>query len=113
MQSKALPFGKGFDVVMRNARAEAATMVIAPGETEGDSQNRHRGADQWLYVVSGKGVATVNGRRHPLAPRTLVLIEQGEQHEIRNDADEPLVTLNFYAPPAYDTAGEELPAGRR
>ena len=36
-------------------------MVIRPGDAEGDPANRHRGADQWLFVLSGHGSALVNG----------------------------------------------------
>jgi mannose-6-phosphate isomerase-like protein (cupin superfamily) len=57
MKRKQLRFGKGFRVAINNRSAQAAEMVIAPGEAEGDPQNRHRGADQWLYVVSGTGYA--------------------------------------------------------
>ena len=50
---KHLRFGKGFSVALSNARAQAATMVIAPRDCEGGPHNRHRGADQWLFVVDG------------------------------------------------------------
>ena len=59
MQKKSLSFGRGFRVAIKNRRAEAAVMVIAPGDAEGDTNNRHRGADQWLYVVEGTGTARV------------------------------------------------------
>jgi mannose-6-phosphate isomerase-like protein (cupin superfamily) len=59
-------------------------MVLARGGVEGDSENRHRGADQWLYVVSGIGAAKVNGREVPLSAGTIVLIERSDTHEIRN-----------------------------
>ena len=36
------------------------------------------------------------------------LIERGETHEIRNTGKEPLRTVNFYVPPAYDAAGKKL-----
>ncbi len=88
-------------------------MVIPPGDGEGDAGNRHRGADQWLFVLSGSGVATVNGRRIALRERSLLLIERGERHEIRNNGREPLRTLNVYVPPAYDREGDPLPRGRR
>ena len=32
----------------------AAEMVLPPGKTEGGQENRHRGADQWLYVVGNR-----------------------------------------------------------
>ena len=88
-------------------------MVIAPGQAEGDGANRHRGADQWLYVVSGSGAARVNGRRFSLRAGSLLLIERGDEHEIRNTGRAPLRTLNVYVPPAYSKDGEELPRGRR
>lgn len=101
-----------FAVVTGNERSQAAEMVLAPGDAEGGPENRHRGADQWLYVVSGEGSATIAGEIHVLRPGTLVLIERGETHEIHNNGDEPLRTLNVYVPPAYSGDGETLPAGR-
>lgn len=53
MKRKNLRFGQGFRVALGNARSQAAEMVLKPGKTEGDAHNRHRGADQWLFVVSG------------------------------------------------------------
>jgi mannose-6-phosphate isomerase-like protein (cupin superfamily) len=111
MKRKTLRFGKGFNVVLGNKRAQAAQMVLEPGKAEGHAGNRHGGADQWLFVVSGDGVATINGRRYPLRPSTLLLIEHGDRHEIRNTGRQPLKTLNIYVPPAYTADGDELPAG--
>ena len=113
MKHAQLRFGKGFRVVFANRRAQVAEMVIEPGDAEGDSGNRHRGADQWLYVVSGTGSACVNGERVPLRAGVLLLIEQRDRHEIRNTGRGLLRTLNYYAPPAYTKAGDELPRARR
>ena len=87
-------------------------MTLASGETEGGPDNRHKGADQWLYVVSGTGTAIVEGERVELREGTLVLIQRGDRHEIRNTGAEPLRTLNVYLPPAYTEGGDELPAGK-
>lgn len=113
MQKKALRFGKGFRVAISSNNAQAAEMVIPPGDSEGGPGNRHRGADQWLFVVSGTGQAIIAGRRHPLRPNTLLLIEKGDEHEIRNTGRSPLRTLNLYVPPAYTPAGNPRPRGRR
>ena len=112
MKSKNLQFSTGFHVVMENRDAQAATMTLASGTAEGGPENRHRGADQWLYIVSGSGTATVNGEPHPISEGTLMLIEHGDEHEIRNTGGTPLRTLSVYVPPAYSTDGKELPAGR-
>jgi len=88
-------------------------MTLGPGGCEGGPDNRHRGADQWLFVQSGSGIAIVNGRRVRLRAGSVVLIERGDRHEIRNTGRTPLRTLNVYVPPAYTKSGDELPRGRK
>ena len=112
MQHRRLRFGRGFRVLFDRRGVQAAQMVIAPGGSEGGPDNRHRGAEQWLYVVSGTGMAIVAGARRALAAGSLLLIERGEAHEIRNTGRTLLRTVNFYSPPAYTQDGDERPAGR-
>jgi mannose-6-phosphate isomerase-like protein (cupin superfamily) len=88
-------------------------MTLAPGEAEGGQDNRHRGADQWLFVVTGTGEAVVNGETVPLKAGALLLISRGDTHEIKNTGEGLLRTLNVYVPPAYTEDGEELPRGQR
>jgi mannose-6-phosphate isomerase-like protein (cupin superfamily) len=113
VKHKQLKLKQDFAVVLGNRRSQAAEMVLPPGESEGGPDNRHRGADQWLFVVSGSGQAIVNRRRHRLKAGTLLLIERGDTHEIKNTGRDKLVTVNFYVPPAYTAAGDELPAGKK
>jgi mannose-6-phosphate isomerase-like protein (cupin superfamily) len=113
MKLKRLKLTRGFRVVRGNARSQAAEMVIPPGDAEGDPGNRHRGADQWLFVVEGAATALVKRRRYRLRKGSLLFIARGERHEIRNTGRKLLRTLNFYVPPAYGKRGEELPRGRR
>lgn len=113
MHSKLLRFGKGFRVAFAVRKAQAAEMVIPPGGSEGGPDNRHRGADQWLYVLSGSGVALVDGRRVALKAGRLLVIERGERHEIRNTGRTPLKTLNFYYPPAFDAEGDPVGPGKK
>ena len=92
-------------------------MVIPPGGSEGGPDNRHRGADQWLFVVSGRGVARVEDgsgqhREVMLEPGSLLVIERGERHEVDNTGDAFLKTLNFYYPPAFDADGEPIGPGK-
>lgn len=111
MKRAHLRFGKGFHVAMSNRRAQVATMTLTNGDSEGDSANRHRGADQCLFVVRGTGTARVNGKAYPLRPGTMVLIEHGDRHEIIAGRGR-LETLNIYVPPAYTARGEELPRAK-
>jgi hypothetical protein len=61
MKHEQLKFNKGFRVSVGNAKSQGAVMVLSPGDTEGGPDNRHRGADQWLYVQEGTGTANING----------------------------------------------------
>ena len=113
MKHRRLRFGQGFRVAFGNPRSQAATMVIPPGGAEGGPGNRHRGADQWLFVVAGRGVVKrKRGRAVPLRAGSLVLIEHGDEHEVRNTGRTPLRTLNLYLPPAYTKQGDELPRAK-
>jgi mannose-6-phosphate isomerase-like protein (cupin superfamily) len=104
--------GKGFRVALGNRRSQAAEMVLPPGDAEGDPENRHHGADQWLFVIAGTGTARINGRKVGLKAGTLLLIERDDKHEIRNTGRGLLRTLNFYVPPAYSAGGDPLPPAR-
>src|SRR5688572_9349542 len=112
MQHKQLRLAKDFKVAIGNQRSQCAEMTLPPGESEGGPENRHRGADQWLFVVTGRGVAIVAGQRVKLQANTVLLIERGETHEIRNTGTTPLKTVSFYVPPAYDAEGAVLPRGK-
>jgi len=90
-----------WEVLGGTERSQAAVMALKPGDDEGGPNNRHRKSDQWLYVVSGRGSATVNGEEVPLEPGTLLLVEANERHEVKASGSEPLKTLNFYSPPEY------------
>lgn len=112
MHARHLKFASDFHVVLSNRRAQAAEMTLPPGDVEGGPDNNHRGADQWLFVLSGTGQARIAGRTLKLKAGSLLLIEKGENHEILNTGRVPLQTLNFYVPPAYSSSDEPLPRGR-
>jgi mannose-6-phosphate isomerase-like protein (cupin superfamily) len=112
MKHTAVAYENGFHVLIGDGRSQAASMVIAPGGSEGGPDNRHHGADQWLYIESGTGEATINGHTYPIEAGALLLIQRGDRHEIRNTGRAPLKTLNVYVPPAYTGEGEELSPGR-
>lgn len=113
MHKKSLRFGKGYRIAAEVRKAQAAEMVLTPGQAEGNSDNYHRGADQWLYVVSGTGVAIIEGRRIALKRGVLIVIERRERHEIRNTGRTLLKTLNFYYPPAFTKGGNPKGPGKK
>ena len=95
-----------FKVLASTRSAQAAMMVLRPGQSTGEPQNEHPRSEQWLLVISGSGRARVNKRRLSIRPNSLLLIEKGEVHQVTNNGRRLLVTVNFYAPPAYDKDGE-------
>jgi mannose-6-phosphate isomerase-like protein (cupin superfamily) len=96
-----------FAVLHRTRSSQAATMTLAPGgESSESSSNEHAWAEQWLYVVSGRGSARLGRRTVKLEPGTLLLIEKREPHVIRAAPRSRLVTVNIYVPPAYGADGE-------
>jgi mannose-6-phosphate isomerase-like protein (cupin superfamily) len=96
-----------FKVVAQGSSSQAAVMVLGPGESSGEKiEDEHPKAEQWVFVVSGTGRAKFKGRSVGLKEGSLLLVEKSEAHQITNTGEGPLVTLNFYAPPAYDENGE-------
>ena len=101
MRRTHLAFDRFFDVRLTTDDAQAAEMTLEPGTSTGGPDNAHADSDQWLYVVSGSGRAVVEGETVRLDSGDLVVVEAGETHEIENDGNEPLQTLNLYVPPDY------------
>lgn len=99
-------------------RAEAMIMTLNPGEaTEDQPANEHPRCEQWMFVLSGSGSATVisKGKRRTakLRPGSLLVIERGERHQIRASGARPLRALNFYVPPAYTKSGDLKKAAKK
>ena len=90
-----------FKVLGGTAQSQAAEMTLSPGGSTGGPTNKHIDSDQWLFVISGKGEATIEGRQIDIQEGELVLIEANEAHEIRNTGRRDLKTFNIYSPPEY------------
>ena len=89
MKHTKLSSDQGFHVVRGNRRSQAAEMILAPGETEGGSDNRHRSSDQWVYVVSGTGRAIVKGKRYLLLPGRCCLLNRVKHTKFETLAEAP------------------------
>jgi mannose-6-phosphate isomerase-like protein (cupin superfamily) len=105
---------KKFALLAGSRECQAMKMVLPPGGvTDERPSNEHRHSEQWLFVVAGSGVATIGRRRSALRrvrlrEHSLLLIEKGELHQIKNTGRRQLVTVNFYVPPAYNSKGDPL-----
>jgi mannose-6-phosphate isomerase-like protein (cupin superfamily) len=101
-----------FDLLYATRSGQAAMMSLRPGgASDEEPSNEHPRSEQWLFVISGAGEARV-GKKHSslrstaIAEGSLLVIEKGELHQIKNSGRRLLRTLNFYMPPAYDVDGE-------
>jgi mannose-6-phosphate isomerase-like protein (cupin superfamily) len=54
----------------------------------------------------------ISGHKTRLNPGMMMLIEAGDNHEIRNTGRSLLKTVSVYLPPAYRDEETELPADR-
>jgi quercetin dioxygenase-like cupin family protein len=59
--------------------------------------HRHPNAEQIMYVLEGSCLALSEGEPARLEEGDAVFIGQGEWHGVRNDTDQPAVTLVIYA----------------
>ena len=103
-----------FTPVAQSRSLQAATMILPPGGESGDRvENEHPKSEQWLFVESGTATARVGDRSVKLSPGSLLLIEKGERHQIRNTGTAVLRTINFYCPPAYTATSGVKPSVQR
>jgi quercetin dioxygenase-like cupin family protein len=58
--------------------------------------HRHPNAEQIMYVLEGSCLALSEGEPVRLKEGDAVFISQGEWHGVRNDTDQPAVTLVIY-----------------
>jgi mannose-6-phosphate isomerase-like protein (cupin superfamily) len=95
-----------FEPLMKSPEVQAAMMSLKPGTSSSDEvENEHPHAEQWLYVVSGSGLAKVGRRSMRIKEGDLLLIPKKVPHRISNTGRARLTTLNFYSPSAYTREG--------
>lgn len=104
---------ESFKILAQTRAVQAAVMTLGPGDDTGEPDNEHPDSEQWLLVLAGTGRAKVGRRTAALKEGSLLVVERGETHQVKNTGRRPLVTLNFYAPPAYKPGGEPRVAGVR
>lgn len=103
-----------FDLLLASRSVQTAKITLPPGgATDDEPSNEHPHSEQWVFILSGSGIVTIGKSRRTLrhvalGAQSLLLIEKGELHQIRNNGKRPLVAITFYAPPAYDAAADPL-----
>ncbi len=85
--------------------AEAPThklkrLTVDPGRRLSYQRHRHR-SEHW-FVVSGRGVAVIDGAPHPLGPGEAVDVPAGAAHRIGCLGSSPLVFIEVQHGTSFD-----------
>jgi len=96
-------------------RFSAGVVSLSPGT--GHERHNHPGVEEILYVISGRGLQTVEmDPRKPvekdIGPGTLVHIPPDVYHSTVNTGKEPMRLLAIYAPPGPEALLREMPGVR-
>ena len=70
---------------------------VTIGPHERTSVSYHRLAEEYYYILSGRGTAILDGCEHPLIPGDFLRLPPGTTHGFVT-ADEPLEMLNLHTP---------------
>ena len=98
----ALAEGQALDfrrVLFTTARSQLTLMALKPGEDIG--VETHFDGDQIFLVLSGTGVASLNGVNVPVRVNSLVAVPAGTEHDIRNTGRGLLRLMTVFAPPQH------------
>lgn len=58
----------------------------------------HGDTTQIIYIVQGNGIALVDGKRKILRPGSMLIIEEGSKHYVKNTGKIPLKLHTVYSP---------------
>ena len=101
-----LPGRTSFEIVSGETGARGVTLrlvEIPPGESK-RGPHLHRGFEECIYVLAGRGTTVAESGEHPLKAGETILIAPDEKHMTRNTGTETLVLLCFFPVPDV-TAG--------
>lgn len=77
-------------------------MIIYPPGTRA-ANHHHEGAEHFMYLLSGRGVAHANEEPFPVQAGDLVWFADRERHFFISDGDQDMVFVEFFAPGGYKT----------
>ena len=98
---KSIARCKSFAVLETIDGMQTASMRLARGQESGKFGNEHPGSPQVMLVVSGVVRAEIGGSSFVMHPGDSVIVPKHVAHRFVGVSDEPALTFNVYAPPAY------------
>jgi len=91
-----------FKVLGTQDGVQTARMRLKRGEASGPFGNEHPMSVQVLIVVRGELDAQIGHEHSWMREGDSVIVRRGVAHRFVGASEEDTVTLNVYAPPAYD-----------
>lgn len=99
-------------------KAIKGEMIIYPPGTEA-ANHHHEGAEHFMYVTKGRGVAYANENPIQVNKGDLIYYDDRERHYLKSEGDEDMVFVEFFVPGEYKTVWAPgaavctwLPSGR-
>lgn len=90
---------KNFRKVLYTAKnMQLVLMSLQPKEDIGEETHT---LDQFIRVEAGKGVAVLDGVKHPISNGFVVIVPAGTKHNIINDSNAEMKLYTIYAPPEH------------
>jgi mannose-6-phosphate isomerase-like protein (cupin superfamily) len=100
IESKTLENTYFREVLFTGPHAQLVVMALGPGEEIG--LETHDDVDQFIRVEAGHGSAILDGKEHPLADGSAVVIPAGTSHNVVNKSQkESLKLYTIYSPPEH------------
>ncbi len=72
---------------------------IPPGETVKPAHS-HPNGEEMIYIIRGSGKVYINGRVNDVRQGSAVLFPRGSVHMLRNNGEEEMRVICFFAPPS-------------
>jgi mannose-6-phosphate isomerase-like protein (cupin superfamily) len=86
-------------VLFTGGRSQLVVMCIPPGGEVGLETHLH--VEQTLFFLSGRGLATLDGKEQPIAAGDALVVTPGTAHNVVNTGGQPLEIYTVYAPPNH------------
>ena len=80
---------------------------LAPSKLDGLSEHRHPQPEVY-YVLSGKGIVTIEDCQHPISSGSTVFIPGKAKHKVRNTGNETLRVLYAFAIDSFEEVEYEF-----
>lgn len=107
-RDRARPFvtsdGSTIRSLLDRSNAPVLHQSLAEATLEAGNSTRrhyHRAAEEFYYLLEGRGTIEIDGRRRQVGPGDAILIPPGARHQLLADADHDVRLLCCCSPP-YD-----------